>query len=555
MTKTDVRYILSCILLYVIVISCTKTDDVYDGTYKDQLDLVLSVGETPQFTRQGADIIQDQGQPFRGLSSILLIPFRTDGASAVVADDQPLVTVATESGVQLIGTRNCYYWDKCLLMEGTNRVLVYGRAADISGKSASALNGALETTLVDRMIPKDITFNLKSITTGEVAQQANDLAYYLTEIANTPGWSTTSDAALKGLYLDFIHSDKDGTGLIAGSARHVQAYVTALRNQLLYNSDPLSTAIMAKIDDTSLNECLNNGYPSATIGLPDGAAALRWTGSAFEVRTTTTTLDNINTITRYTYPAELCYYVNSPIYTSNEKVGKTTYEEIGNNWTTMLATYFTDIHHQVEPTTKSVAVAAPLQYGVARLQVKLPRITGTLKDANDYIIVPSSQEANFPLTGIIIGGQHTVGYDFKPMGEVSDVDARFIYDTGVGIPAADGSYTVNTLVLQSYDGEKVPIVLEFQNNSGMDFAGADGTIYKGTRFYLIARIDPENGQGGNTDATGRVFTQDYTTSMNTTYNSLSHAYSCMPDLLSPRLEIGIQVQTKWIESTPTTVIL
>ena len=49
-----------------------------------------------------------------------------------------------------------------------------------------------------------------------------------------------------------------------------------------------------------------------------------------------------------------------------------------------------------------------------------------------------------PLTAVLIGGQHTVGFDFKPVGEPSDVDARFIYDPIVGSADASGVYTVNT---------------------------------------------------------------------------------------------------------------
>jgi hypothetical protein len=36
---------------------------------------------------------------------------------------------------------------------------------------------------------------------------------------------------------------------------------------------------------------------------------------------------------------------------------------------------------------------------------------------------------------------------------------------------------------------------------------------------------------------------------------LENAYSCMPDLLQPRLEVGVEVQTQWIQSTTTIVKL
>lgn len=159
----------------------------------------------------------------------------------------------------------------------------------------------------------------------------------------------------------------------------------------------------------------------------------------------------------------------------------------------------------------------------------------------------------FPLTGVIIGGQHTVGFDFKPKEPQSDVDARFIYDSEVGTAGTDGKWTVNTLVLQSYDGEKVPVVLEFTNNSGSQFTGKDGIIYPGTKFYLIGQLDPAD--KGADNYAGRVFTQDYTTKVSMKVTSLANAYSCMPDLLAPRLEIGVEVTTDWIQSTTTNVML
>ena len=182
----------------------------------------------------------------------------------------------------------------------------------------------------------------------------------------------------------------------------------------------------------------------------------------------------------------------------------------------------------------------------------LTEIASSLPDAKGQQNMHGSKEEQV-LTGVIIGGQHTVGFDFKPKGPQSDLDARFIYDSVVGTAGTDGKWTVNTLVLQSYDGEKVPVVLEFKNNTPYQFTGKDGIIYPGTKFYLIAELDPAGKGEGN--YAGRVFTQDYTTKVGMRVISLANAYSCMPDLLAPRLEIGVEVTTDWILSTPTTVIL
>ena len=545
---TDIRNIISCLLLYMVLLSCTAGDDVSQQHVQQSTELLLSIGKTEHLTRQASDVIQDEGQAFRGLKSLLAIPFATDG-SAVTTSDIPLLSTTAGTDVNRVNEL-CYYYMPCTLMQGTNRMLVYGQAADITGKTTAAQNGKLETTLTNHLLPADISFNLSSIrNTFDIHSDAQALATYMTNIANTPGWSTSSNSQLRALYLQFIHANGQEAGQIAGSATNVKAYVKALKDILKDNTDDLSVAIKNNIGDIDNIACLNSGYPSAStsLGLPDGAAALKWNNTAFTVRTQTTTIDNINGIIRYTYPAELWYFVDSPIHTSINEVSKESYA--GKTWNEILNLYTAGDH--VMPSTKSVAVSNPLQYGVGRLQMTLTEIASSLQDAKGQDFVGSN--ANQTLTGIIIGGQHTVGFDFKPREPESDVDARFIYDTQVGTADNDGKWTVNTLVLQSYDDEKVPVVLEFQNNTESQFAGKDGIIYPGTKFYLIAQLDPaDKGEG---KYARRVFTQDYTTKVSMKVTSLANAYSCMPDLLAPRLEIGVEVTTDWILSTPTTVIL
>ncbi len=547
----NVRNIFFYLMLCTMMLSCTAVDDVSDVANSElEPNLILSIGKVKTFTRQSLDVIQDEGQEFRGLQSLTVIPFTTNG-NAVTVDDTPQILGTTGSETERVTNKNYYYWDQCKMMRGTDRVLAWGKSNPVVGKESAVQNGQLTTTLNGRMYLKDITFSLKSIReTNEVDQKAKDLADYMTAIANTDGWSTTDDEQLKSLYLNFIHADAQGSGLMAGSAAHVKAYVTELRKQLVAMGK--GTDIIAKIDDTTLNGCLDNGYPSAStsLGLPDGAAALRWTNGAFSVRTEATTLDNINSLTRYTYPAELWYFVDSPIRTSDQNVTKSTYE--GRSWDDLITNNYKD-GTRIGGNTQSVLVEQPLQYGVARLQMTLRRITASpLKDAKDAE-VHYYQAVKLPLTAVIIGAQHTVGFDFKPMGEQSDLDARFIYDPIVGTPASNGDHTVNTLVLQTYDGEKVPVVLEFENLTEEKFTGKDGVVYPNTKFYLIGMLDATN--EGSGVYWNRVFTQDHTTQVTFEVTSLANAYTCMPDLLSPRLELGVQVQTKWVQSSTTTVVL
>ena len=542
-----IRNILYSMLLGMMIVSCSTGDGMSDELGMEQqtakqVDLLMSIGNRAKPRQISANT--HRAATFQGMEQLVAIPFHTDGAT-VSTTDQPLIDVvgATEETNRVVAHNN-YYVDHCHLMTGTDRMLVYGKSKPSSNDLS--VNGKLSDLPTKRTKTENITFSLSSIQSSTTPHaDATALADYMTAIAKSTGWSTTEDVTLKSFYKDFIHINSEGAGMMSGSAAHINAFVAALRAQLENRSDAVSTAIKTNIDNNT--SIAGNTYPRS-IGLPDGAAVIRWMGTKFEVRTTTTTLDNINGITRYTYPAELVFFTDSPIRTSSTEVPVTAYQNASPSmaWSDFLDTYY-NTSTAVNTNTKAVAVVNPLQYGVANLQLTLTGMAATLKDAKDKV-VDNADMNHLPLTGVIIGGQHTVGYNMKPQGDQTDVDGRFIYEKNI----VSGN-SINTLVLQSYDNEKVPIILEFENNTGKAFTGKDGTVYPDTRFYLIALIDPA-GQGTGAYA-GRVFTQDYTTTMSMSVSSLANAYTSMPDLLAPRLEVGVQVVTKWIQATTTNVEL
>jgi hypothetical protein len=539
-------------MLGMMIISCSTSDDMPEQVNETipleakQVDLLISISSKASNLRQ-APTLTHRAPTFSKMDSLVAIPYHTNGAE-VTASNDPLIDLvgANESNLAKkydAENYNTYYVNTCHLMTGTDRMLVYGKAKPVSNEKK--INGKLSPLPTIRKKTADIQFSLTSIREStEASADAKALATYMTNIANTTGWSATDDPTLKSYYLDFIRMGSEGAGLMSGAAANIKAFVAALK-ALLTGSDALRTAIKTNIDANST--IASNTYPRS-LGLPDGAAVIRWTGNKFEVRTTTTTLDNINGINRYTYPAELMFFVDSPIRTSAEEVAKTVYENAPAN---QLWSAFLDAHYNgstaVNTNTKAVAVKNPIQYGVAKLDLTLTGMSPTLSDAKNEVVLDADM-AHLPLTGVIIGGQHTVGFNMKPQGEQTDVDGRFIYDTNI----IEGNKT-STLVLQSYDNEKVPIILEFENKTGNAFTGKDGTVYPGARFYLIAMADPAN--KGEGDFAGRVFTQDYTTTMSMSVTSLAKAYTCMPDLLAPRLEVGVQVVTKWIQATTTNVEL
>ena len=553
---TDMKYILYSLLVGMMMVSCSSADDIADDANSQQaaqqVDLLVSVGsKASQSNKQSVSALR-RAATFLGMEDLVAIPFHTDGAAVAPTDHPYLDMVSTTEESSRVEGHNNYYVDHCFLMPGTDRMLVYGKSKP-SPSADQTVNGVLSALPTVRTKLEDIRFSLTSIrNTTEVHTEAQALADYMTRIADSEGWSTTTDPTLKSYYQDFIHSNAEGGGLMSGSAAHIKAFVAALRAQLASRTDAVSMAIKANIDNNT--SIASNTYPRS-IGLPDGAAAIRWTKNEekgkeeFSVRTNRTAFDNINGITRYTYPAALVFFTDSPICTSTAEVPKITYQNTTMLWSAFLKAYYTG-PSAVRADTKAVAVVNPLQFGVANLRLTLTGMIANIKDAKNNAVTNASM-STLPLTGVIIGGQHTVGYNMKPQGEQTDVDGRFIYETNITTETAGKA--INTLVLQSYDNEKVPILLEFQNDTAYPFTGKDGIVYPGTRFYLIGMIDPA-GKGTGAYA-NRVFTQDYTTTMSMVVSSLANAYTCMPDLLAPRLEVGVQVVTKWIQSTTTNVEL
>jgi hypothetical protein len=563
-------------LLGMIIVSCSTNDGISDELGMEQptakqVDLLMSIGNSAMKPRQAPSNTR-RAATFQGMELLVAIPFHTNNASVAVTDEPLIDLVGAAEDPNRVENHNNYYVDHCQLMTGTNRMLVYGKSKPVD--TNPAINGKLSDLPTIRTKTENITFSLVSMHSNplEIDDDATALANYMTRIANTEGWSTTTDPTLKSYYLDFIRSDGDDGGLMSGAAANIKAFVAALKVVLLERKSAVSDDIkniidaiitnienkIVSIDETDYNiEQIT--YPRS-IGLPDGAAVIRWmkneeTGNVeFCVRTTTTTLDNINGINRYTYPAELVFFTDSPIRTSTEEVSKATYQTTDKLWDAFLDTYYNG-SSAVNNKTKAVAVEKPLQYGVANLQLTLTSMAATLRDAKD-MPVTNADMTHLPLKGVIIGGQHTVGHNMKPRGEQTDVDGRFIYETTVdNTSIATQGYKTNTLVLQSYDDEKVPVILEFENKTGSSFTGKDGTVYPNTRFYLIGLIDPADKKEAGKDYTNRVFTQDYTTTMSMSVSSLANAYTSMPDLLAPRLEVGVQVVTKWIQATTTNVEL
>ena len=564
----NIKYARACLLLVILMVTGCIDDELPQESEKDATvvaDIAFTVSKVARpTTRVSAAVAQDAGQKYRGIEMRHIVPFAIGEDEKVTADVMPKAFQVYGVGEKPVDNRAYYYYDNCTLMSGVNAFLCYGRAPQTS--SDKHVIGSLQETFPIDMAPGSIRFSLEAIASG-VHPTATALANYMTSIANAKGndvaWKDASNATLRVMYLNFLNKTEAEEGVggepLAGSATNIKVYTQTLKSALesltlTGTDDAIRTAIITAIITYNTDW---DDFPGS-IGLPDGAAVIRWTGTAFEPQVNTTTMADINGIGRYAYPAELYYYGNSRIRTSSIDKRKEKYTD--REWTAILNDYeYAD--GVVSTSTTSVAIKEPLQYGVAHVKILLKQTdSSNLKDAGGADIPVGT--SNFPLKGVIIGGQLPVGFDFTPTTAYpvySEADMKFIYDNQVPTlylsASEDAAEPINTLVLQSYDKKKVPVALEFTNNSGVKFKGLGGDILNGTKFYLVGEIDPEEFKDDDrTEIRDRVFTQDYTTILNLKVTSLEKAYNVVPNLLSPRLEMGIELTPKWVATTPEEVL-
>jgi hypothetical protein len=264
---------------------------------------------------------------------------------------------------------------------------------------------------------------------------------------------------------------------------------------------------------------------------------------------------------KFVYPASLYYYANSSVKTSNE-TRQADYVPANNTWQAILDKY-TD-GTSVSSSTLSVAINDQIQYAVGRLDTKVNKLSETTyyDRQGKVVAIPAN---GFTFTGVLIGGQNKVGYNFAP---IVNNQNYVIYDNTINTTSASNVLTASadagtnyTLALQTAPGEKVKVAVEFVNTLEVPFMGIDGIIEPGCKFYLVAELDPANAATGSGDTGNRVFFQDYKTLVNFTIKpgkgdvdndgisdlpeGFANAYNVVPDLRNPKLELGLSVNLEW----------
>lgn len=532
---------------------------------------------------------------FRGMSDIVLIPYlhatdRTNrlGANITLAANSIIEPASGSSNLansipagKLLENSTAVLYNDVTIPVGTSGFLFYGKATGTDGYDYGYLNAAgltgeksgISFTPVQIQATPDITKGtaLAAYVTS-IAQAKEDENITWAACANSANSAQTwYSAGLGELYNNFI-------SMKAGGSAYVQAAVQDLYTSVKNNTDKVSVAIKNAITNSTYVSSVDattgvltfsddiSGYPQNNNSMPEGAAALTWSNidkSFTAVTASTASAQNLQDMTKIVYPASLYYYVDSDVKTSVASQ-KDAYDGT-NTWTQILGKYSTG---SVTSTTRSVAIVKPIQYAVGRLDVTVNKLSETTyyDMRGDVMTIPTD---GYTLTGVLIGGQKAVGFDFTQTGTTEYA----IYDNVINTEdpenedpaknvvktnkAAGHNYT---LALETAENQDVYVVLEFVN-SGDDFMGIDGVVKKGCKFYMVGKLTPGNVDTSGTITGKKVFKQDYTTIANFTFGAgtadadhdgdsdtpggFANAYTTIPDLRTPELELGFSVDLEW----------
>ena len=170
----------------------------------------------------------------------------------------------------------------------------------------------------------------------------------------------------------------------------------------------------------------------------------------------------------------------------------------------------------------------------------------SILDANGKTV--SVTDGTFTLKGYIIGGQREVDYDFQP---VMTSRTYAIYDTDLngGVQNLKRYYFTEpdyVLGLGTPADQNILVALELVNN-GPAFQGADGQIVTGATFYVVANMNPREGENYSGGSLDQIFSKDLATQVNITINSLANATYGLPNLEIPRPTLGVSVNLTWEE--------
>ncbi len=568
-----------------------NVNPTFDGeSVKTQF--AISIPAAGPKKKMTSDNTQQSGTTFLGMQNIRLIPYNSTAWESAQTLDKILALENIGSG-NVSGNESQKIYTDVDIPVGTDRFLFYG----VAQGDDKVQNGSLIPTIDGQATRANINFELEQIHDGTTMTEQTQLVSLLNRVENTSGWSayttetTAEDKAIKKLYTDF-------TSMKAGSASSILNLMQSLYRSLSFaSSDGTTGSDAAKLaynirqaittdasggltlsasgdpgeETLSYPEGFDSTFP-ANYKLPDGAVRVKFnkdgtSGEKFSADNNSYEVGGSNNlkIENITYPASLYYFCQSELKASTST--NATFPTNGSwggeqSWTGWDQT-------AVAATTRSIAMVSPVNYGVGMLATTVKCASDNLIDAGDNTIAIGTN--GFTLTGVLVGGQpDNVQWNMYQAYANTSSRTKTIYDAAipatnpkVTTTACDANYTLaldNSKFTDSGMGtragkdsqDKVNIAIELVNNTGKNFEGADGIIYAGSKFYLVAKLDPNSSTSGEVTGTSgdfsgkeSVFMKDYKTTAKLTISSLKNAYNGIPDLRSTSLQFGLAVNLEW----------
>lgn len=579
--------------------------DVSADDAMTEIRLGFSVGQdNGADTRMTANNVQAASSlNYLGIDYVNLVPFN-------INSDTPPVSATSQrlkrTNSLLIFNENTtsgwvrkHYYSTMLLPSGTKSFLVYARPAG-GGENASVSDKYAYGSLIPFGLEGDaLDDNAGSITfTPDLIADDSDnataytnslnmaqlIAGYLTDIANasytaggkTVYWRNQTGNA-QTVYSSLTH---DGHVFTISSGSELKKQLEFIRDYKNYNDDKLTTAIKDKAAIPLNNSNLSKWNSFQGISnMPDGLIAFKWDDAnhQFVALHHGNSKEYLNPPIAdpsvMAYPAQLWYYANSKIRTSEnsdlteDDIRGIFFDNNKKNWTEVLANenFKPDKggNTVVNSQTKVAAIDNTLNYGVSRLMSSVKTSIGNIPiDPENTATI---QNSKIQWRGVLVTNQHKAGYDFQAVDDGTDYivyDSKILKSDNNHIEIStkplfnsggNSNHGIHTLLVPTLTSEKVYMIAELYNNTTNTTITGNGgcVIPPQTYFYMVGELDPTA-----VSATAvKVFESDKYTKVDAVLNDFEGAYNYVPDLTSPALVLGLKIDLSWQQAEPRSVWL
>ena len=596
-------------LVSLVLLGCSKENsDMSDDDHLEIVNVRFAFSVTPQHvqkakTRMDSLVVNPDGLE-NGIDDVRMLCFNSEPTATSTKIGEMIEFNTLEDDIissDTTGTEVSEFRQVGVPV-GTKYFGFYGTAPGASGTHAERMkNGIIEVVGLSkssyqgnsgiRFKPVQIctsTADFGGSTAGaKLFTLLNELmAVTSTEAAPNDCWETAGDLYLNEAYQRMVE-------LKTLSSQHVAIMLAAVNKVVSQTPEgapgrELADAIQTKIASvcTTAPEVESTmvdlkedyqGFPD-DIHLPVGAARIAWdtTEKKFivpNVQAYGKDLD-IMSINDYCYPMNLQYQVLSDIVASDDAVAMPSSgadTSLADQWQELIDELYSGASTEVLPSTQSVAMKQQVNYAVGKMALKTRISRDNMFDAKGQSVDVSN---GFTLKGYIIGGQREVDYNFQP---VDGSKEYAIYDTDLNGGAQQvkrNDYTKENFVLGlgTAADQPIQIALELVNN-GKDFQGADGVIFQGATFYLVANLIPKDGTHYTSGSIDQVFCRDKATTVSLTIEGgypdtdgdgkpdtgedeygrpnplkgLATATYGLPNLEVPKPMVGLSVNLSWEE--------